>query len=95
MLPNYVHKEDLIDRIAKEYFGDGSIPIAIKRINDRWCEFVQVFRNSNSAHAAFAGDYEGQLYKIYLPQENQLKSVNELLEEYCAENNIPFVNMVC
>ncbi len=87
MLPNYICKEDLVNRLPVQYFRNSSIPIAIKRIDKYWCEFVQIFRTKNN-------NFDGPIGKIYLPKENQLKSVNELLEEYCEENDIPFVNMV-
>ena len=80
MLPNYISKADLLHHFQPHRFRYASL--AIRRVSSRWCWFVEI-----------NDKYENQIFKIYLPEKDQ-KAVNEMLEEFCEENRIHFVDIV-
>jgi hypothetical protein len=85
-LPNYIQMEDLEIRLKDAiYFSHYDIPLGIRREDENWCWFVNL--------PVFNGIViEAKLFKIRL-NENQLKSVKELLKKYCNKNNIAFEPM--
>ena len=85
-LPNYVNKDDLTNRLAEKtrFFHDYKIPIGVRKIDANWCE---VFQYANiSGCECFT-----QLLKVRL-NDTQLSSFRELLEEFCANWGIIYVN---
>ena len=76
--------EDLLDRFDDAmFYRTYNIPISIRRENEAWCKFYYL--------ATVGGtEIEQDLFRIRLPREDQLRSVAELLEEYCDKYEIPF-----
>lgn len=83
-LPNYIRMDDLLDRFSDAtFYRTHNIPLAVKRENAEWCYFYYP--------AVVSGvKCEQRLFKIRLPKEDQLESVNALLEEYCDKYQIPY-----
>ena len=88
-LPNYVRMEDLEERFSDPvFYRTYNIPLSVKRENDEWCQII--YLADLSIYPPAHGMVETELFKIRLPREDQLRSVAELLEEYCDKYQIPF-----
>ena len=81
-LPNYVRKEDLVDRLGRKtrFFSTYAIPIGVRRIDENWCEVFQYVK-------LMGFDCFTPIIKIRLNDE-QLVSFEELLEEFCVNWNV-------